>query len=219
MWKIGHRGACGYAPENSLLSFQKAIDLGLDAVELDVHLSVDNEVMVIHDPTLDRTTPSVGLVNSKTKFELQQLEIPTLAAVLDLIQNRCLVNIELKTKSAAQPTLDLVAKYCESRKASFNQILISSFDWDILSKIAHQWPEYQLGVLYEEEAFDAIALAQTIGAFSLHPNYKLLTFEKVKRIQAFGFKVFPWTVNDPSAIKTLTSWHVDGIISDFPDRI
>jgi glycerophosphoryl diester phosphodiesterase len=147
------------------------------------------------------------------------LGIPTLAAVLDLIQNRCAVNIELKTKSAAQPTLDLVAKYCESRKASFNSILISSFDWDILREISHQKPKYQLGILYEEKSLDAIALAETIGAFSLHPNYKLLTFEIVKKIQAFGFKVFPWTVNDPSAITTLTSWHVDGIISDFPDRI
>ena len=219
MWKIGHRGACGYALENTLDSFKKAIDFAVDAIELDVHVSADNDVVVIHDATVDRTTTASGLVHLKSTSELQLLGIPTLSDVLDLIKNQCVINIELKTKAATVPTLQLLEKRINAKKNSPHNFLISSFDWDILAQIASKYPELQLGILYEVEQLDAIALAKSINAFSVHPHYKLLTFENVKSMQSFGFKVCPWTVNEHEAINRLKSWNVDGIISDFPDRL
>ena len=92
MHKIGHRGAKGYVAENTLASFQKAIEMGVDGIELDVHLSSDNEVMVVHDETIDRTTSGSGLVKDYSSEELEQLGIPTLTSVFELADKKCFVN-------------------------------------------------------------------------------------------------------------------------------
>ena len=219
MWKIGHRGACGYAAENSIASFQKALDLGVDALELDVHCSADGTVMVIHDATLDRTTNSHGLVQTKTSIELKTMGIPTLLEVIDLVRRRVIINIEFKSKEAMLPTLSLLNQRISEGKNSGSDFLLSSFDWDILAEIAAMNLGFPLGVLYEDLQKDPIAFAQNIRAYSLHPDYKLLTFETVKSIQQKGFKIYPWTVNALEDIERLKSWQVDGIISDFPDRL
>ena len=219
MWKIGHRGACGYAPENSIASFQKALDLGVDALELDVHCSADGTVMVIHDATLDRTTNSHGLVQTKTSIELKTMGIPTLLEVIDLVRRRVIINIEFKSKEAMLPTLSLLNQRISEGKNSGSDFLLSSFDWDILAEIAARKLGFPLGVLYEDLQKDPLAFAQNIHAYSLHPDYKLLTFETVKSIQQKGFKIYPWTVNALEDIERLKSWQVDGIISDFPDRL
>lgn len=128
MLKIGHRGAKGHSPENTLASFEKAIALGVDMIELDVWLSSDKIPMVIHDETIDRTTSKTGLVTDYSAKELQALGIPALIDVFELVDNRCEINVEIKTFSATQAVLDLIAK------SSFDQskILISSFDWNAL---------------------------------------------------------------------------------------
>ncbi len=110
MLKIGHRGAKGYAAENTLASFEKAIELGVDMIELDVYLSQDTIPMVIHDKTVDRTTSGVGLVSEFTAESLEILGIPTLEAVFDLVQNRCEINIEIKAFEATAPVLTLIDK-------------------------------------------------------------------------------------------------------------
>jgi len=102
MHKIGHRGAKGYAAENTLISFQKAIELGVDAIELDVHLSSDEKVMVIHDDTVDRTTSGNGFVNHFSAIELGIFEIPTLESVFETIDRKCFINVELKTYETAK---------------------------------------------------------------------------------------------------------------------
>ena len=102
--KIGHRGAKGYEPENTLISFQKAIDLNVDGIELDVHLSSDGEIMVIHDETIDRTTNGKGFVKPLYCIGIKKIEIPTLTEVLDLINQKCFINIELKGIGTAKPS-------------------------------------------------------------------------------------------------------------------
>ena len=115
--KIGHRGADGYKPENTLISFQKAIDLNVDGIELDVHLSLDGELMVIHDETIDRTTNGKGYVNKMTLQELKGFrinnnqEIPKLKEVFDLVNHQCFINIELKGIGTAKPVVDLIEEY------------------------------------------------------------------------------------------------------------
>lgn len=217
--KISHRGASGYEPENTLISFQKAIDLNADGVELDVHLSLDGELVVIHDETIDRTTSGKGFVNQLTALELKKFEIPTLIEVFDLIDRRCFINIELKGIGTAKPVNDLINLYISDKEWKPNDFLISSFDWNMLEEFHSLNPKIRIGVLTEESIDDALAFAKKIKAFSIHPDYVLLSKENVALMQKNGFGVFPWTVNSEEDIQKIKSFNVNGIISNFPDKI
>jgi glycerophosphoryl diester phosphodiesterase len=215
MLKIGHRGAKGHSPENTLASFEKAIALGVDMIELDVRLSLDKIPIVLHDATIDRTTSKTGLVTDYSAKELQLLGIPTLRDVFELVDNRCEINVELKTFSATQAVLNLIAK------STFDQskILMSSFDWNALQEIRFHDENIRIGVLTETDLDLAIAFAKFIKAEAIHPYFHLLTVENTEKIKAKGFKVFPWTINEPEDITFVKSLEVDGIITDFPERL
>ena len=215
MLKIGHRGAKGHSPENTLASFQKAIDLGVDMIELDVRLSLDKVPMVIHDETIDRTTSKTGLVTDYSAKELQHLGIPTLKDVFELVNNRCEINVELKTFSATHAVMDLIAKNTFDQ----NKILISSFDWNALQEVRFHDEDIRIGVLTETNLDLALAFAKFIKAYSIHPYYHLLTAENVQKIKEKNFKIFPWTINEPEDITFVQSLEVDGIITDFPERL
>ncbi len=215
MLKIGHRGAKGHVAENTLASFQKAIDLGVDMIELDIQLSLDKVPMVIHDTTIDRTTSSVGLVTDYSAKELQKLGIPTLKDVFNLVQNQCEINVEIKSFSATEAILDLLDKNIFDK----TKILISSFDWNALQEVRFHEEEIRIGVLTETDLDLALAFAKFIKAYSIHPYYHLLTAGNVQKIKDNHFKVFSWTINEPSAITFVTALNVDGIITDFPERL
>ena len=217
--KIGHRGAKGHEPENSLISFQKAIDLKVDGIELDVHLSLDGAIMVIHDETIDRTTNGKGFVKNFTASQLKELGIPTLIEVLDLAKQKCFVNIELKGIGTAKPVVDLIAYSVSEKIWNSNDFLVSSFDWKMLEEVQLLNPKIRIGVLTEKDVDEALAFAKKIKAFSIHPDYVLLSKENVALMQENGFKVYPWTVNSAEDIQKIKSFNVNGIISDFPDRI
>jgi glycerophosphoryl diester phosphodiesterase len=225
MLKIGHRGARGYEPENTILGFQKAIELHVDQIELDVHLSSDNELMVIHDETIDRTTNGKGFVN---QFSLQELkdfrmekeqQIPTLSEVFDLIDQKCSINIELKSYETADKVVELIEQYVLEKKWKYNQFLVSSFDWNALQQVAFSNPEISIGVVTETDLDLALAFAKVIQAKSIHPYFHLLTIENTASMQEEGFQIFPWTVNEIEDIERIKRYNVNGIISDFPDRL
>lgn len=215
MLKIGHRGAKGHLPENTLVSFQKAIDLGVDMIELDVQLSLDKVPMVIHDETVDRTTSRVGLVTDFSAKELQKLGVPTLKDVFELVHNQCEINVEIKAFSATQSVLDLINKNTFAR----NKILVSSFDWNALQEVRFHNEDIRIGVLTETDLDLALAFAKFIKAYSIHPYYHMLTTENIRKIKEKGFKIFSWTINEPEDITFVTSLNVDGIITDFPERL
>lgn len=217
--KIGHRGAKGYEPENTLISFQKAIYLNVDGIELDVHLSSDEKIMVIHDEKIDRTTNEIGFVKSFTSSQLKKLEIPTLIEVLELVNRNCFVNIELKGIETAKPVVDLLANYISYKNWNYIDFLISSFDWKMLEEAQLLNPKIRIGVLTEASVEEALAFAKKIKAFSIHPDYRLLTKENVALMQENGFEVYPWTLNSKEDIQKIKSFNINGIISDFPDRI
>jgi len=225
MLKIGHRGAKGYEPENTLIAFEKAINLGVDGIELDVHLSSDNELIVIHDETVDRTTNGKGEINQLSVKELKALkidneqQIPTLTEVLDLVNKRCFINIELKGIGTAQPVIELISHYISEKNWNYNNFIISSFDWKMLEETHSLDSKIKIGVLTEESIDKALAFAKKINAFAIHPDYELLSKENVILMQQNGFEVYPWTVNSENAIQKIKSFNVNGIISDFPDRI
>jgi glycerophosphoryl diester phosphodiesterase len=225
MLKIGHRGAKGHAPENTLISFRKAIELDVDGIELDVHLTSDLQLICIHDDTLNRTTSGTGLINSFTLSELKALridnlhEIPTLEEVLDLIDKKIFINIELKGKNTAKPVVDVIESYLNRGNWNYNHFLVSSFDWNALQEVRSLNPNIAVGVLTQTDLGLAIGFADFIQAKSIHPYFHLLTKENTALMQQKRFQVFPWTVNELEDIQKIKSFHVDGIISDFPDRL
>ena len=133
MIKIGHRGAKGFIAENTLESFQKALDLGVDAVELDVHLCASGELVVFHDFTVDRMTNGSGEVHKMTLSELKalkvsnQYEIPTLTEVFDLIDRKCWINVELKGHETAQAAVEIIEKYTSEKGWQYEDFIVSSF--------------------------------------------------------------------------------------------
>ncbi|WP_188051406.1 glycerophosphodiester phosphodiesterase family protein [Flavobacterium sp. GP15] len=225
MLKIGHRGAKGFEPENTLISFQKALDLKVDGIELDVHLSLDDELIVIHDETIDRTTNGNGFVKTLSLSELKAFrinnehEIPTLIEVLDLVNQNCLVNIELKSYETAEKIVVLIEKYVSEKNWKYNQFIVSSFDWNALQQVRFLSEEIHIGVLTETDLDLALAFAKFIQARSIHPHFHLLNKENVSKIQSKGIHVFPWTINEPEDIEKIKQYNINGIITDFPDRI
>lgn len=225
MKKIAHRGASGYEPENTLIAFQKALDLNVDGIELDVHLSLDGKLVVIHDETIDRTFNGKGLVNEFTLEELKSFhgdknqKIPTLIEVFDLIDKRFCINIELKGIGTTKPVLELVNEYVSEKNWKWNDFIISSFDWKMLEETRNLNPKIRIGVLTEESIGDALAFAKKINAFSINPDYQLLSKENVVFMQENGFEVLAWTVNTEEAIQKMKLFKVNGIISNFPDKI
>jgi glycerophosphoryl diester phosphodiesterase len=225
MLKIAHRGAKGYEPENTLKSFQKALDLNADGIELDVHLSSDGHLIVIHDETIERTANGKGLVNTFSLSELKtflidgKYQIPTLKEVFDLVDKKCVINIELKGIGTAGKVVSLIEEYIADKNWNYEDFIVSSFDWGLLQETSNLNSNIPIGVLTEEDLDKALAFAELIKAHSIHPDYQLLNAENVKQIQEKGFLVLPWTVDDEEDIQKIKSYHVDGIISDFPDKL
>jgi len=225
MLKIAHRGAKACEPENTLQAFQKALDLNSDGIELDVHLSSDEHIIVIHDETIDRTTNGKGLVSSFSLAELKSFlinekhEIPTLREVFDLVDKKCLINIELKGLGTPSKVVQLIEEYISEKNWNYNHFIISSFDWNILEETSNLNPNIPIGVLTEENIDTALAFAEKIKANAIHPYFQLLNAENVSEIQEKGFLVLPWTVNIEEDIQKIKSYKVNGIISDNPDKI
>jgi glycerophosphoryl diester phosphodiesterase len=223
--KIGHRGAKGYEPENTLISFEKAIEMDADGIELDVHLSLDGHLIVIHDETIDRTTNGKGVVNQLTLQELksftinEEYTIPTLQEVLDLVNQRCFVNIELKNQDTAEKVVQLIEHYISDKNWKNDHFLVSSFDWNALQQVRFLNDSIRIGVLTETDLDLAISFARFMKAEALHPDFQLLTNEYTSKIHEKGILVFPWTVNKIDAVKRMKSFKVDGIITDFLDRV
>lgn len=235
MLKIGHRGVKGHEPENTLVSFQKALDMQVDGIELDVHLSADGEIMVIHDESIDRTTSGKGYVNAlslrqlkafrvnetdvpRLSAELEQ-KIPTLKEVFDLVNENCFINIELKSFEVTDKVVSLIEKYVSKKGWKYDRFLVSSFDWNALQQVAFLNDKIPIGVLTETDLDLALAFAKFIKAKSIHPHFHLLTKENTAQIQAKGLQVFPWTVNKLEDIQKIKTFNVNGIITDFPNRI
>lgn len=222
---IGHRGAAGYEPENTVSSFARAIEMGVDMIELDVHLSRDGELVVIHDDTVDRTTDGTGRVGEMDLTGIRLLDagrgerIPTLDEAFKLILGKCSINIELKGGGTAQPVLDFLDERVASLEQRTDRILISSFDPDMLLYVRDKTHKYALGILVKDEPYGAEEFGKEIGAYSVHPEHLYLAVDFVKESHERDLRVYPWTVNDPGDIARMKELGVDGIITDYPDRI
>ena len=224
---IGHRGAKGYVAENTFESISKAIQLGVDGIEIDVFKCASGELVLFHDKNLKELTGESGLIENLTIKELEQFlvlgkyKIPTLKDVLTRIEKPLFVNIELKGLNTAQATSKIIADISRSTSWSLEHFIVSSFNWDELELFRSIDKNTPVGVLVSESMSinEAIEFGKKINAQAIHPNFKLLNDKAVKKIKNNGFKIYTWTVNNEDDINFMKKLKVDGIISDYPDRI
>ncbi len=223
--KIGHRGAKAHIVENTMESIQKALEFNVDAVEIDVHRCRSGELVVFHDFTLDRTTNGTGEIASKTLDELkdlkveEQYKIPLLTEVLDLIEGKCRINIELKGSSTAAETCKIIEAHIATGKWDYQDFIVSSFQEIELLQVTTLNPKISVGILSKASMTEAIELGKKLNAFAIHPSLGIITENNIKKAQNARFKVIVWTVNKPKDISRMKDFGVDGIISDFPDRL
>lgn len=223
--KIGHRGAKAHVPENTLASFQKALDLGADGIEFDVHVCATGELVVIHDFTVDRTTNGSGEVSKMTLSQLKALivegnqAIPTLDEVIELVGKKCFVNIEMKGRHTAQPISDFLKRLITEKGYTYNDFIVSSFQREELEAMHKLNPNVHLGILTQASMKEAWDWAEEFNVKAIHPHFSLLTESNVKKAQEAGYKIYTWTVNEPEDIARIKSYNVDGIISDYPERL
>jgi len=222
---IGHRGAMGYETENTLASIEKALELGVDMIEIDVFQIQSGEIVVFHDELVERLTNGAGRIEEYNYFDMKRLlldgghRIPMIQDVLKLVDHRVPMNIELKGRGTAANVHKIASFYSEKRGWHPDQFLVSSFDWDELRAYRELNPTGRIAVLTEGDPLEALDVAAELKAEAINPQHTQLNGENVAKIHEAGYKVYTWTVNDPAEFQRLVSIGVDGVFSDFPDRM
>ena len=226
---IAHRGASSYAPENTMAAFDLALQMGVSHLELDVHLTCDDQLVVIHDDAVDRTTNGTGLVANQTLATLQALDagawfgeafvgarIPTLAEVLTRYHGRAHLHIELKghTVHLPQRTVDLVRAH-----GMAPHVIFTSFQHTHLRTMRAYAPELPTGWLVGESSDAIITQAHALGCSQLCPRAHLVTSEIVQRLHAEGFRVRAWGVANEALMCQVVEAGADGMTVNFPDKL
>ncbi len=230
---FGHRGARGLAPENTITSFSIAISYGVDGVELDVHLSKDGHVIVMHDDKVDRTTDGKGYIKDLTLNEIKSLDagskfsqrfkgekVPTLEEVFESFKDKILYKVEIKHSSEIYPgiekkVVDIIKRYNLQKK-----VQIISFDFDSLKIVKELDPTISVGIIIEGRPLWYIDIAKKLGAEWIHAFYGLVYSSKdIEGAHAHGIKVGVWTLNDEQSINAFCKMGVDDITSDYPNEL
>ncbi len=215
---IGHRGAMAYAPENTMTSFQLAVDQGADMFELDVKVTSDGVVIVMHDNKVNRMTNGRGRISQMSAKDIYELRIlgtekvPTLEGVLDKFGGTIGINIELKARGTGSLCVDLVVK-----KGLTARVLFSSFDGMELARVREANSDARLAFLCEEKKIEIVSIAERLGCEVVAPKHRLCKPDLVKMAHSKGLKVYVWTVNNPKKMRKFIDMGVDGIITNKPD--
>ncbi|HMX28846.1 MAG TPA: glycerophosphodiester phosphodiesterase family protein [Blastocatellia bacterium] len=226
---IAHRGASAYEPENTLRAFELAVRQGAQMIELDLHATRDNQVIVIHDFTLDHTTNLKGRVSELTLAEIKQADagkgehVPTLEETLDLMLGKVRLYLEIKDPRAAAETLRTIrARRCQ------DDVMLASFDIDLMRRLGEEVRDIELGVILGNEtlnpvvrfreAFPWIAL-RGINYQTLCMQVELCFGYLARRVKASGKKLYVWTANNERQFARMTRLGVDGIVTNYPDRL
>lgn len=230
---IGHRGAPGAAPENTVPSFVKAMELGADGIELDVSLSKDGAVMVFHNYLLNKTTDGRGLLSKRTLPELKSLDagsffsgefagtrIPVLQEVIDALDDKTLLLIEIKTGITGNRGIEKEVAALVARNDLYNRVVVSSFNPFILMRIKRADARIPVGFLHLPLLpflMDRGSFVSAVNPEFLHPHHKKVNEEYLSRARARGCCVMAWTVNSKEDMLRMIDLGVDGIITDYPD--
>lgn len=207
---LGHRGAA-QIPENTIPSFAKALEMGADGIELDVRQTADGELVVVHPSVVNNKA-----LNVSTYEEIRQLpdgyEVPLFKDVLKQFGKKTFLDIEFKTPGFEPKAIELIRKYVNPQKT-----LVSGFDTSMLNKVHDLFPEVSLGYIYnrtqDEEQWHNCPVDYVI------PQFRLASREMIEEVHGEGLKVVPWTANEEPEIDRLIELGVDGIISDYPEKV
>jgi glycerophosphoryl diester phosphodiesterase len=253
---IAHRGASGGSPENTLAAFAAAIEAGAQMCELDVQLTRDGAVVVMHDDTVDRTTDGRGAVCAMTLDELKRLDagvrfgaqfkgerIPTLAEVFALTDGRCGLNIEIKAASTTPARVEgisrkglgtegaganpvsgqsaICALVCEQILAhrALATAMVSSFDWAALAIVRHLEPRVRIGLLSSKWPARLVGAAFEMRADAINPRSDIVTEDLCIAAHQRNLSVYAWTVDEPAEMRRLIAYGVDGIMTNYPERL
>ncbi len=225
---FGHRGASADAPMNTLPAFELAVDQGADGIELDVHLSADGELVVIHDATVDATTDGTGEVGALTLAQLQELDagawfdarytgtrVPTLAEVFDAVGDRLFINVEIKAphgQGAEAKVAALIREHGLQRR-----VIVSSFNPILLKAFRDKAADIPIGYLYAPGIPPQVSqLMMGVPHEARHPMYTLVDAVYMEQARRFGYRVNTWTVNATDEAQWLAALNVDAIITDHP---
>jgi glycerophosphoryl diester phosphodiesterase len=215
--KIGHRGARALEPENTLRSFKKAVELGVDALELDVRRTADGEVVVIHDDKVDRVTDGSGLVGELSLEEIKGFtmekgeKVPSLGEALDFLKGKVKVLVELKEAGFEDKVLELVKE-----RGMVDDVIVISFHEEALARVRELDKKVATGLIYVRHK-RPVEAALGLGAGYLLPLYRFTHSADVKKAHTAGLKVIVWTINTPQEATTYKQKNVDGITTDNPN--
>ncbi|MBR4953910.1 MAG: glycerophosphodiester phosphodiesterase [Oscillospiraceae bacterium] len=226
----GHRGASGYAPENTLEAFRLSMDMGADGFELDVHMSADGELVVIHDESVDRTTNGTGLVKDLTLAQLKQLDasagmdeykgakIPTLSEVFDLVRDtHHIVNVEIKTDECFYPEIEEKCLALAKEKGVEDRIIYSSFNHFTLLRMRELKPDVKLGMLFGDILIKPWEYAKSLTVDYVHPmKMNIYVPDFIEEAADNNLGINMWTINDEETMLRCLNCGA-GVITNYPD--
>ncbi|MFC4559484.1 glycerophosphodiester phosphodiesterase [Virgibacillus kekensis] len=235
---VAHRGASAHAPENTMAAFQKAVEMKSDYIEIDVQMTEDEELVVIHDTTVDRTTNGTGAVGDLTLEEIRMLDagswfseefagekIPTFEEVLDAFRGKVGILIELKSPGLYPGIEEEVAETLKERnmdRANNEKIIIQSFNHESMKQSKALLPEIPHGVLagtsWADVTDEQLAAFATYADY-FNPNQNIVTLELVNRVHVAGMQMMPYTSRSQEQADRLFHLGVDGIITDYPEHV
>lgn len=232
MLNIAHRGFCGKYPENTMLAFRKAVEVGADGIEMDVQYTKDGQLVIIHDERVDRTCDGKGLVCEMTLEELQKLDasagyrgmygvnrIPTLREYFELVKpvKGFITNIELKTGNNEYKGIEKMVGDMIREFGLEDRIIISSFNHFTVLRMKALFPEIKCGFLVGDWIVDLGKYAAEHGVEYVHPCYIMLNEDSIKEIHSQGIGINPWTVNNEDDVRRFYKLGLNSVITNYPD--
>lgn len=243
---IGHKGAAGYAPENTLVSLQMALDMGVDMIEIDVHMTKDGEVVVFHDEDISRTTDGTGKIHELTLAEVKELDagswfnpkfagekVPTLREAFDLVHGKADILIDIKSKGHEfyENFAEIIVDIIDEKEDNKEWCIVQSYEQEYLEHAYARDSTIQMKKLMMGED-ESMLLSFYLNSKSfmtnrqkhhffetINPHYSTLSQRRIFRLHAKGYKVHTYVVNEPKEMIKMLNMAVDGIITDFPDRL
>jgi glycerophosphoryl diester phosphodiesterase len=221
---FGHKGAAGYAPENTLASFQEALQRDADWIEIDVH-NVGGELMVLHDYRLERTTNGTGLLTDHDPEYIRTLDagkgakVPLLHEVFDLVDRQIGINIEIKSPDTAKPVLDLIDKYIRNHGWSIDNFSISSFNQFELKRVRQLNQVINIGILTFGLPIHLEYLKRALNPSSINVSIEFINRQFVQLVHRLEMAVYVFTVDYTDDIQRMIAIGADGIFTDYPDRV
>ena len=220
IYVVGHRGATGVEPENTIRGFRYALELGVDYTECDVHLTKDNRLIVMHDETVERTTNGTGAIRNLTFAEIRSLDagkgehVPTLTEVLEVVKDRAILLIELKGEGVEEQAVQTVQKMQMDE-----QVIFTSFHLDRIRKVKNLDSSLKVGAIFGQPPADACQQALDAGASDIGVHYRNLRRELVNEAHSYGLDVRAWNPDTVPEMQAMIDLGVDGVSSNRPDLL